>query len=105
MADAPVVPHHPGARTGPDTDSGLVVGSFTPSVVLEVARTTGRLEAAGLAVREVPVASSPGQFRSLLDGEIDVDAFLSHRLSLDEVNRGFDLMHDQDGIRSVIAFS
>lgn len=35
-------------------------------------------------------------------GDIDVDAFLSHRITLDEVNKGFDLMHHQDGIRSVI---
>jgi S-(hydroxymethyl)glutathione dehydrogenase / alcohol dehydrogenase len=40
-----------------------------------------------------------------LAGDIDVDSFISHRIGLDEVNRGFDLMHDQDGIRSVIAFS
>jgi S-(hydroxymethyl)glutathione dehydrogenase / alcohol dehydrogenase len=39
-----------------------------------------------------------------LDGDIDVDPFLSHRLTLDEVNRGFELMHAQDGIRSVIEF-
>ena len=39
-----------------------------------------------------------------LKGEIDVDPLISHSLSLDEVNRGFDLMHDQDGIRSVISF-
>ncbi len=39
-----------------------------------------------------------------LDGDIDVDAFLSHRITLDEVNKGFDLMHAQDGIRSVIDF-
>jgi Zn-dependent alcohol dehydrogenase len=38
-------------------------------------------------------------------GEIDVDSFLSHRITLDDVNRGFDLMHHQDGIRSVIAYS
>ena len=38
-----------------------------------------------------------------LAGEIDVDPFLSHRLTLDEVNRGFELMEAQDGIRSVIA--
>jgi len=38
-----------------------------------------------------------------LAGDIDVDPFISHRLTLDEVNRGFDLMHQQDGIRSVIA--
>jgi S-(hydroxymethyl)glutathione dehydrogenase/alcohol dehydrogenase len=39
-----------------------------------------------------------------LDGEIDVDPFISHRLTLDEVNRGFELMERQDGIRSVITF-
>jgi S-(hydroxymethyl)glutathione dehydrogenase / alcohol dehydrogenase len=39
-----------------------------------------------------------------LAGDIDVDAFLSHRISLDEVNRGFELMEAQDGIRSVIRF-
>jgi len=39
-----------------------------------------------------------------LAGDIDVDAFLSHRISLDEVNRGFELTEAQDGIRSVISF-
>ena len=39
-----------------------------------------------------------------LAGEIDVDPFLSHTLTLDEVNRGFELMEAQDGIRSVIRF-
>ena len=36
--------------------------------------------------------------------EIDVEPFVSHRLTLDDVNRGFELMEAQDGIRSVIAF-
>ncbi|MBK5109985.1 MAG: alcohol dehydrogenase catalytic domain-containing protein [Thermoleophilia bacterium] len=40
-----------------------------------------------------------------LAGEINVDPFLSHKLNLEEVNRGFELMEAQDGIRSVIAFS
>jgi S-(hydroxymethyl)glutathione dehydrogenase/alcohol dehydrogenase len=40
-----------------------------------------------------------------LKGEIDVDPFVSHHLKLDEVNRGFELMEAQDGIRSVIGFS
>jgi S-(hydroxymethyl)glutathione dehydrogenase / alcohol dehydrogenase len=39
-----------------------------------------------------------------LAGEIDVEPFVSHRLTLDEVNRGFELMEAQDGIRSVISF-
>ncbi len=40
-----------------------------------------------------------------MSGEIDVDPFLSHSLTLDEVNRGFELMEAQDGIRSVIHFN
>jgi S-(hydroxymethyl)glutathione dehydrogenase/alcohol dehydrogenase len=39
-----------------------------------------------------------------MNGEIDVDSFISHRISLDEVNKGFELMEHQDGIRSVILF-
>jgi len=39
-----------------------------------------------------------------LAGEIDLDPFVSHRIGLDEVNRGFELMEAQDGIRSVIEF-
>jgi S-(hydroxymethyl)glutathione dehydrogenase/alcohol dehydrogenase len=37
-------------------------------------------------------------------GEIDVEPFISHKITLDEVNRGFELMEAQDGIRSVIEF-
>jgi S-(hydroxymethyl)glutathione dehydrogenase/alcohol dehydrogenase len=40
-----------------------------------------------------------------LAGEIDVDSFISHRLTLDQVNDGFELMHRQDGIRSVLKLS
>jgi S-(hydroxymethyl)glutathione dehydrogenase/alcohol dehydrogenase len=39
-----------------------------------------------------------------LDGDIDVAPLVSHRITLDEVNRGFELMERQDGIRSVIDF-
>jgi S-(hydroxymethyl)glutathione dehydrogenase / alcohol dehydrogenase len=46
----------------------------------------------------------PQLVQRYLDGDIDVDPFVSHRITLDDVNRGFDLMHDQDGIRSVIDY-
>jgi S-(hydroxymethyl)glutathione dehydrogenase/alcohol dehydrogenase len=46
----------------------------------------------------------PGYVRRHLDGEIDLDAFVSHKLTLDDVNRGFELMEVGDGIRSVIDF-
>lgn len=47
----------------------------------------------------------PQLVQRYLDGDIDVDAFLSHRISLDDVNHGFELMERQDGIRSVIEFA
>ena len=39
-----------------------------------------------------------------LDGKLDIDPFISHRIRLDDVNHGFELMERQDGIRSVIGF-
>jgi S-(hydroxymethyl)glutathione dehydrogenase / alcohol dehydrogenase len=39
-----------------------------------------------------------------LAGEIDVESLISHRLGLDDVNHGFELLEAQDGIRSVITF-
>jgi ABC-type nitrate/sulfonate/bicarbonate transport system substrate-binding protein len=51
--------------------TALVVGSFSPSVILRVARRTGVLAAHGLAVREESVSSSPAQFRALDDGSLD----------------------------------
>jgi S-(hydroxymethyl)glutathione dehydrogenase/alcohol dehydrogenase len=47
----------------------------------------------------------PALIDRCLAGEIDVEPFISHRISLDEVNRGFELMEAQDGIRSVIEFA
>ncbi len=44
----------------------------------------------------------PQLIERALAGDIDVAPLISHTLTLDEVNRGFDLMHAQDGIRSVI---
>ena len=47
----------------------------------------------------------PQLIERALAGDIDVAPFVSHTLSLDEVNRGFELMEAQDGIRSVIRFT
>jgi S-(hydroxymethyl)glutathione dehydrogenase/alcohol dehydrogenase len=47
----------------------------------------------------------PALVERWLAGEIDVESFISHRITLDEVNRGFELMEAQDGIRSVIGFA
>jgi ABC-type nitrate/sulfonate/bicarbonate transport system substrate-binding protein len=74
------------SRSRENIMDAIIVGSFTPSVVLELAGSTGALDAAGLDVTEVPVASSPSQFRSLLNGELDValtspDNVLAYRFS------------------------
>lgn len=47
------------------------VGTFTRSLVLEVAASTDRLRNAGLRVTELSVRSSPQQFTSLLEGDYD----------------------------------
>lgn len=49
----------------------LVVGTFSPSVLLRVARCLGPLDRRGLDVREEPVQSSPAQCRALLAGDLD----------------------------------
>jgi len=49
----------------------LALGSFSPSVLLRVARETGRLAEQGLEVVEQAVTSSPAQFKSLIAGELD----------------------------------
>jgi ABC-type nitrate/sulfonate/bicarbonate transport system substrate-binding protein len=47
------------------------LGTFSPPVLLEVARATGALAAAGLAVEESPATSSSGQFTDLFEGRLD----------------------------------
>jgi S-(hydroxymethyl)glutathione dehydrogenase / alcohol dehydrogenase len=65
---------------------------------------TGR-RVAGSSFGGVKGRDQVPQFVQLyLAGEIDVDPFVSHKLTLDDVNRGFELMEAQDGIRSVIDF-
>jgi S-(hydroxymethyl)glutathione dehydrogenase/alcohol dehydrogenase len=44
----------------------------------------------------------PALIERYLAGEIDVDPFISHRLPLSDINRGFELMEAHDGIRTVI---
>ena len=46
----------------------------------------------------------PELVRLYLDGALDLESLVSHRLTLDEVNHGFELMERQDGIRSVLTF-
>ncbi len=39
-----------------------------------------------------------------MDGKIEIDPMITHVLSLDEINKGFDLMHAGESIRSVVVY-
>jgi S-(hydroxymethyl)glutathione dehydrogenase/alcohol dehydrogenase len=39
-----------------------------------------------------------------MDGRINIDDLITHQLKLEEINRGFDLMHEGRSIRSVVVF-
>ncbi len=39
-----------------------------------------------------------------MDGMIQIDPMITHRLTLDEINKGFDLMHAGESIRSVVIY-
>ncbi|AVX02789.1 S-(hydroxymethyl)glutathione dehydrogenase [Maritalea myrionectae] len=39
-----------------------------------------------------------------MQGKIEIDPMITHTLSLDEINKGFDLMHGGESIRSVVVY-
>src|SRR5438094_1975303 len=39
-----------------------------------------------------------------MDGKIKIDELITHRLALDDINQGFDLMHAGESIRSVVIY-
>ena len=39
-----------------------------------------------------------------MDGKIDIDSLITHKMPLDEINKAFDLMHAGESIRSVVEF-
>jgi S-(hydroxymethyl)glutathione dehydrogenase / alcohol dehydrogenase len=39
-----------------------------------------------------------------MDGKIKIDPLITHTLKLDDINRGFDLMHEGKSIRSVVVY-
>ncbi|MFC5585854.1 S-(hydroxymethyl)glutathione dehydrogenase/class III alcohol dehydrogenase [Nitratireductor kimnyeongensis] len=39
-----------------------------------------------------------------MEGKIDIDPMITHTLALDEINKGFDLMHAGESIRSVVVY-
>jgi S-(hydroxymethyl)glutathione dehydrogenase/alcohol dehydrogenase len=39
-----------------------------------------------------------------MDGKIDIDPMITHTMPLDDINKGFDLMHAGESIRSVVVY-
>ena len=39
-----------------------------------------------------------------MDGKIDIDPMITHMLTLEDINKGFDLMHAGESIRGVVVF-
>ena len=39
-----------------------------------------------------------------MDGKIDIDNLITHTMPLEDINKGFDLMHEGQSIRSVVVY-
>ena len=39
-----------------------------------------------------------------MEGKISIDPLITHRLTLEQINHGFDLMHEGKSIRSVVIY-
>lgn len=47
----------------------------------------------------------PGIVEQYMNGEFELDTFITHTMGLDDINHAFDLMHEGKSIRSVILFN
>jgi S-(hydroxymethyl)glutathione dehydrogenase/alcohol dehydrogenase len=39
-----------------------------------------------------------------MEGKLDIDPLITHTLALEDINKGFDLMHAGESIRSVVVY-
>ena len=46
----------------------------------------------------------PSYVDKYMNGEIKVDEYITHQMSLNEINQAFELMHEGKSIRSVILY-
>lgn len=51
-----------------------------------------------------PRSELPGIVDLYMDGHIELDRLITHRLPLEQINHGFDLMRSGDAIRAVVVF-
>ena len=46
----------------------------------------------------------PGMVDQYMDGNIELDSLVTHTMGLEDINKAFDLMHEDKSIKSVILF-
>lgn len=51
-----------------------------------------------------PVTDTPKILQHYRDGKLAIDALITHRIALDEINTGFDLMKSGQAVRTVVIF-
>ena len=52
----------------------------------------------------VPVRDIPRYIELYRAGRLPVDRLITHRLALDQINEGFDLLHEGKAVRQVVTF-
>jgi S-(hydroxymethyl)glutathione dehydrogenase/alcohol dehydrogenase len=53
---------------------------------------------------ERPKEAIPRLVDWYIDGYLEIDELISHRITLDEINRGFDMMRNGEAVRTVVLF-
>lgn len=46
----------------------------------------------------------PGMVEDFMEGEIDLDSFITHHLKFQDINEAFDLLHTGESIRSILTY-
>lgn len=67
---------------------------------LSMGKSLGGLMMGGMKVR----TDLPRLVEDYAEGRVDLDSLISHRLSLEQINEGFDLMRKGQSIRAVVTF-
>ena len=73
------------------------------AALLLLAGIRRRLPAAGLLARRGRT-DVPRIVDWYMDGRVNIDDLITHKLPLDRINEGFDLMHEGKSIRSVVVY-
>jgi S-(hydroxymethyl)glutathione dehydrogenase / alcohol dehydrogenase len=66
--------------------------------------TTGRVLTGALLGGERPKEAIPRLVDWYIEGYLEIDELISHRITLDEINRGFDMMRSGEAVRTVVIF-